>query len=594
MNILDLYLRKEFKQLLKNLYNIEVNDNDLLLEIPPKKDLGDYSFPCFGVSKLLKKNPIQIGQEIINFVNVNYNKNSIFFDFQLAGPYLNFKINKSFLSKIFIESLEEITKILDEKNKSKKIVVDYIGTNVGKPLHIGHMCTPNQGQVIINIYRKLGYDVIGDSHIGDWGIIFGKLICAYKLWGNEQKLIENPIDYLLELYVKATNESENHSHLDEEFRNEFKNLSEGNSKSIELWKKFTRYSIDAMQKELDRLYVKPDYDIGESFYEGLGFPKMGNYPDLTYSMKDIVKELIEKGIASKNDDGSVGVIFDENLKIPSCILQKRDGTHGYLASDLAAVKYRMQNWNPEKILYFVDVRQQLHLKQVFQISKLAGWLNINTELFHAYNGFISLKDGAMSTRKGRIIKLEALLDEAEERARKIILEKRQDLQENELKELSKIIGIGAIKYGYLSKNRITDVVFDWDEFMTFEGNSGPYIQYAYVRAKQIIEKSGLADLSINQNIESLSFEYDEEIDLVSSLFNYKSILLETASTCSPHILCNYSYNLTKKFNSFYNKVHILSEEDNDKKKLKLNLVFKFIEVLNDSFNIIGIDMPERM
>jgi len=237
-------------------------------------------------------------------------------------------------------------------------------------------------------------------------------------------------------------------------------------------------------------------------------------------MQDIVQELIQKNIATKNEDGSVGVVFPEEMKIPSCVLQKRDGTHGYLASDLATIKYRMQNWAPDKIIYSVDVRQKLHLKQAFTIADMAGWLQIGrggkqkTELFHAYNGFISLKDGAMSTRKGRIIELSRLLDEAETRAGDIIAEKRQDIGKKEKKELSKMVGIGAIKYGYLKKNRETDVVFDWDEFLTFEGNSGPYIQYACVRAKNILEKTGKSS-EVSSDIE---LDFEEEKALIQKIF----------------------------------------------------------------------------
>jgi arginyl-tRNA synthetase len=354
-----------------------------------------------------------------------------------------------------------------------------------------------------------------------------------------------------------------------------------------------------MQVQLNRLHIKPDYNIWESFYEWLWLPKMEDFPDLKDNMKSIVKELIKKWIATKNDDNSVWVVFDEELKIPSCILQKRDWTHGYLASDLAAIKYRIQNWNPEKIVYFVDSRQQLHLRQAFLIANLAGWIK-NTELFHAFNWFISLKDWAMSTRKWRIIKLDKLLDEAELRAKKIILEKRDDINWNELKELSKIIWIWAIKYGYLKKNRETDVVFDWDEFMSFEWNSGPYIQYAYVRSRRILEKSKInfslfqGEYPKEEGLEKVYFEYSEEIELIKILSNYKSVLENTTKNNSPHILCKYSFELTKTFNSFYNNVHILNEEDENKKIIRLKLIELFWEVLKDSFKMLGIDMPDKM
>ncbi|MCP4524152.1 MAG: arginine--tRNA ligase, partial [Candidatus Gracilibacteria bacterium] len=352
--------------------------------------------------------------------------------------------------------------------------------------------------------------------------------------------------------------------------------------------------ITAMNKLLERLHVQPDFNIGESFYEGIGLKKMGDNPDLTLDMHQLVQGLIEKDIATKNNDQSVGVVFSDESKLPSCILQKRDGTHGYLASDLACIYYRMQYWAPSKIIYFVDLRQKLHFEQAFEIAKQANWLKRGkedkTELIHAYNGFISGKDGAFSSRKGNIIKLGDLLDESEVRAKNIILEKRDDISGAELDDLSKIIGIGAIKYGYLKKSRDTDVIFDWDEFMTFEGNSGPYIQYAYVRAKRILEKYG-NDLPSHV---SGSFDTDFEVELVKKLTTYQSILEKTKETNMPHHLCKYTYELTKIFNSFYNSVHILNETDEEKKVLRLQLVDVFSKSLKEVFFILGIEMPEKM
>lgn len=635
---------------IEKLYNLKVQD--ITLDNPPKKELWDFCFWPFLLSKDLKKSPAQISNELLEALKWE----TLIKDLNVAWPYLNIKLSNNIFKDMFLKAYNDFYAWFNVWN-GKTIIVDYIWANVWKPLHIGHMCTPNQGQTIYNVYKKLWYNVIWDSHIWDWGIIFWKLIFAYKTWGEEEKLKENAVDYLLELYVKVTAEVEKDNHnldnltmklvmllgdnlpekysnwkrkaisiehnfnkfkdllnyskdnefynsileeynnycnnLEEQIRQEFKLLSEWNPESISLWQKFTRYSIDAMQVELDRLHVRPDFDIWESFYEWLWLPKMWDYPDLTYNMKDVVKELIENWIATKNEDGSVWVIFDESIKIPSCILQKRDGTHGYLASDLAAVKYRMQNFSPEKIVYFVDVRQQLHLKQVFEISKNAWWLNESTELFHAYNWFISWKEWAFSTRKWNIIKLKDLLDEAIDRAKKIILEKRQDFSANELEKLSEIIWIWAIKYWYLSKSRTTDVIFDWDEFMTFEGNSGPYIQYAYVRWLKILKKSWVENFSLN-NLWEGNFETDEEIELVKELSNYKEILLKTANEYLPHILAWYSYTLTKKFNAFYNNVRVLEEEDEEKKKLKLMLVKLFLETLKDSFGLLWIEMPEEM
>ncbi|MCP4523666.1 MAG: arginine--tRNA ligase, partial [Candidatus Gracilibacteria bacterium] len=262
--------------------------------------------------------------------------------------------------------------------------------------------------------------------------------------------------------------------------------------------------------------------------------------------------------------------------------------------DLACIYYRMTHWSPSKIIYFVDLRQKLHFEQAFEVAKSANWLqrkeNNDTELIHAYNGSVSGKDGAFSSRKGNIIKLSDLLDEAESRAKDIILEKRDDIEGSELEELSKIIGIGAIKYGYLKKSRDTDVIFDWDEFMTFEGNSGPYIQYAYVRAKRILEKYGN---NISKEITG-QFETAQEVELVKILGTYQSVLIKTGDTNMPHHLCKYAFDVTKIFNSFYNSVHILNEEDENKKIIRLQLVELFTKNLKDVFGLLGIDMPEKM
>lgn len=583
-------VKQKILQAIKNKFNIELKD--IKLTNPPKKEMWDLAFNCGILSRELKKNPVLIAEELIEVLEK-------IDDIKFARSdwaFINLKIDKSIFTKQFLEYLKKsqsntLFKIESTDRLWKTIFIDYIWANVWKPMHIGHMCTPNLGQVMINIYRKLWYNVISDSHIWDWGIIFGKLILAFKKWGSEEKLKQNAIEHLLELYIKITKETEKNINLEEKIRNEFKKLSSWDKKSIEYWAKFTKESILTMNILLNRMNIKTDYNIWESFYEWLNLPKMENYPDLDCNMRCIVKELIKKWVATENQDNSVWVVFEEKTKIPSCILQKRDGTHGYLASDLAALKYRKQNWNPEKIIYFTDSRQNLHFRQLFNISDKA-WFIEREKLFHAYNWFISLKDWAMSTRKGRIIKLDNLLDEAENRAKKIILEKRDDLGEKELKNLSRIIWIWAIKYGYLKKNRESDIVFDWDEFMSFEGNSGPYIQYAYVRAIRILEKSSKT-IYIKNNFTAI-LEKDEEIDLIKKILEYKNILIETTKNNYPHILVWYTYELTKLFNSFYNKIHIISEKNEDLKNLRLNLVLEFTKILKESFELLGIEMPEKM
>ena len=590
-------------KVIKENYNLDLEE--IKLENPPKKELWDYAFGCFLLARDLKKNPAQIAWDIIELIK----KEKIIESASVAGPYLNIKVNKNSFTEKFLNHINSNSEI---KENNKTIYIDYIWANVWKPMHIWHMCTPNQGQVMINCYKKLWYNVISDSHIWDWGIIFGKLILAFKNWWDKNKLKENAVEHLLELYIKITAEAEKDETLEAQIRNEFKKLSSWDEDSIKLWASFTKESIFAMNILLGRMNIKPDFNIWESFYEGLNLPKMEDYPDLEFSMKDVVEELKEKEIASvtNNDDWtkSIWVDFWEDSKLSSCILQKKDWTHWYLASDLAAIKYRVTNWNLEKIIYFVDSRQQLHLRQVFEIAKKAGWIE-NIELFHAYNGFIALKDGAMSTRKGRIIKLEALLDEAESRAEKIILEKRDDIKWEELKELSKKIWIWAIKYWYLKKNRESDIIFDWDEFMSFEGNSWPYIQYAYVRARRILEKEsyvgctpcGCPDKNSENNTGypqgiplQVSFNSSSEIDLAKKIMNFRNILEKSTQNNYPHIIAEYAYDLTKSFSNFYNNVSVKDEENEENKKLKLILVDSFSKTLKETFEILGIEMPEKM
>lgn len=577
MNIIKDKLKNIIKNIIKELYSLD--NVDFNIDTPPKKDLWEYCVWFFSISSLLKKSPIVIATEVKEVLE----KNIYISDLNISWPYLNINLTFSFYTDIFLKEKLEVITIW----KWEKIVVDYIWVNIWKPLHIGHMCTPNQWQVTCNLYTKLWFDVIWDSHLWDWWIIFWKLILAYKKWWNEEKLKENAVDYLLELYIKITKESEENPDIEEETRQEFKKLSLNDKDSILLWQKFTRYSLDAMSIQLKRLNVKPTYDIWESFYEWLNLPKMWDYPDLKYNMKDIVLDLISKKIAIKNEDWSVWVIFDEETKIPSCVLQKRDKTHWYLASDIRAVKYRFDNFKPKKIIYHIDVRQTLHLKQVFEISKKA-WYADNIDLIHASNWFISLKTWAMSSRKWNIIKLNVLLDEAILRAKKIILEKNPSLDENTLNEISEIIWIWAIKYWYLSKSRLTDIVFDWDEFMTFEWNSFPYVAYSYVRAKKIVESSNII------SGEFWEFYHKSQVNLFKELYNLNEVLLTDYENIMHHNLVLYVYNLSKNFSSFYNDVNILNEEDVKKVNININLIKLYMQVLEIIFEILAIKLPNKM
>lgn len=608
-------LEQKLLDIVFNKYWIKLENISSWLSYPPNKELWDFAFSVFGISKEIKWNPIQIAQELSSIID---NDKNMFVSASNSGWYINFFLN----DKIFLEELSNID--LKERNSNNKtIVVDYIGANVGKPLHIWHLCTPSLGQSIINIYKHLGYNVISDSHFWDWGGIFGKLIYAWKyesefydwwldwkdcnnllIQENKQTIQENKlfkkcmlnkywVEYLLKLYQSSFNftADEEHKEIEKDSMNEFKKLSEWDKENVELWKKFTSISIEEVSKQLEEeLWVKPQYNIWESFYEWLNLPRPNNenYPELQYNMKDIVKILLDKKIASQNEDWSVWVVFPEESKIPSCVLQKKDWTGLYLTSDLAAIKYRLDNWKPSKIIYFVDVRQQLHLKQAFYIAKNTWKEAENIELFHAFNGFIKLKEWAMSTRKWTVIFLKDLIEEWYTKTKEILISKWRELSQENIKAIT----IAAIKYSYLSQDREKDVVFDWDKALNFEWNSGPYIQYAYVRASKIINNYKLLITNLKEKNIELSI-FDKTI--IKKLLEFECKIEETAKKYKPSILAQYCYELAQEFNSFYvNSGKILEEKDEKIKNLKLFLVQITAEILKKWFSILAIDMPNEM
>lgn len=627
-------IQNTISETIRSIYGIEFNPD---ISPAPKSELGEYCIGVFQLAKLLGKAPNIIAEEVATELA---KRTDTFISTNSIGGYVNFFLT----DEVWLSLFFDLNQPTNPPTHQQTIVVDYIGANVGKPLHIGHICTPSIGQVICNTYRHLGYRVIGDSHFGDWGGIFGAIIYSWKfetdIWNDQlqkkydfleckdendkrnltsknperfeilNKLLENEwINYILYLYKKfhstgpATlvigNELDRirqQDLRDSQARKEFKKLSEWDTENAELWKKFTSISITETEKKLKLLNVKATYNIGESFYEGLDLPRPNNedYPNLEFTMKDIIRELVEKWIATQNDDGSVGVIFPEEAKMPSCILQKKDGTGLYLTSDLAAIKYRLTNgWNPSKIIYSVDVRQQLHLKQAFWIAREAWWEELganDVEFFHAFNGFIKLKEWAMSTRHGTVIFLEKLIEEGFERTEKVLTEKWR-IGDNSLKKDDiQGITIGAIKYSYLAQDREKDVTFDWDKALNFDGNSGPYIQYSYVRGKKIISQ-WFTQKQISSGFKLAT--YDKS--LIQAIARMDGVVLETATKYKPHILALYCYDLAVAFNSFY--VHtpkILEEKDENLKDFRLGLCQIFTEKIALGFELLGINMPSEM
>lgn len=642
-------INNKIQDIVVTLYKINIDNIDNWLTHPPKPEFWDYAFNIFEIAKVLKRNPAEISAGL----KLEFSKFPEYFEnVSNMWGYVNFFINP----KILLNEFSQIN-LNNKKPKNQTIIVDYIWANVWKPLHIGHLCTPSLWQSIINIHEYLGYDVISDSHFWDWGGIFGKLITMFKLviysqWDKDKKLSEDDtniysrinsiieemdskikkdepeiakkiiflaeylqnnslnnkddLKYLFNTYQLITIFAEKSIIIDNQCREEFKKLSEWDPQNISLWKQITNISINEVSKQLEEeLWVKPKYNIWESFYEWIDLPKIWNHPDLIKEkewMKAIVEELKKNlDIVEENEDWSVGVVFPEETKLSSCVLQKKDWTWLYLTSDLAAIKYRLDNWKPAKIIYFVDVRQQLHLKQAFYIAREV-WSELKkTELIHAYNWFIKLKEGAMSTRKWTVIFLKDLIDEGYKRTEEILKWKGRELSPENIKAVT----IAAIKYSYLSQDREKDIVFDWDKALSFEWNSGPYIQYAYVRARKILKTPSPSGTRWMTEPESVPWgrglgwgqielsQYDKS--LIKKLLEFEGKVGETASKYKPHILAQYCYELASEFNSFY--VHtpkILEESNEDLKNLRLNMIEKFAQTLKKWFELLAINMPDEM
>ena len=593
-------IQDAIKAIIHELYQIDFTPE---ISPAPKPELGEYCVNIFGLVKIAWKAPNIISEEVTKKLAEN---TEIFRSTSATGGYVNFFLTDS----VWMEIFSTLSQPANQPTSQKTIIVDYIGMNVGKPPHIGHICTPLLGQSVINTLKYLWYRVIGDSHLGDWWSLFGKLIVGYKKYGNSESLEEDAINHLLEVYIKINADIEIDNGIEQECRDAFRHLSHGDKNYTDLWVKFTTATIATTKSMLQMMHIHQDYDIGESFYEGLPLPKLWDQPELVYDMNRIVEELIEKWIATQNEDGSVGVVFPEETKIPSTILRKKDGTNLYLTSDLCAIKYRITNgWNPIKILYFVDVRQQLHLKQAFWIARQA-WDMESIELSHTYNGAIVLPEWAMSTRKWNIIRLDALVDEGFVRVKKILEDKERNLSEKDIREIT----IGAIKYSYLTQDRERDIIFTWDKALNFEWHSGPYIQYAYVRARKISDASDIRHISDrkypaweeqdfsqarnDKNFElwTLNFELSQsDKSLIQMLQRFDAAIENTAKTYKPHHLALYAYDLAVGFNSFY--VHtpkILEEKNETLKQIRLSLVTHTADTLKQAFALLAIEMPSEM
>ncbi len=458
-----------------------------------------------------------------------------------------------------------------KKRKSKPIVVDYSAPNIAKPLGIHHILSTVIGQSIVNLYKHRGFETVSVNHIGDWGTQFGKLAVAYEQWGTKP-IEEHSIDELLSLYVRFHDELEKNAGLEDLGRSAFAALEKGDKKLRSFWKAVVDITMRSMDDLYTRLSVRFDRTMGESFYELL--------------MSPIIEEGKRKGVLQEGKEGALIVNFAEELKMPPAIAVKADGSTIYLTRDLATIRYRIDEWHPEAILYVVDVAQQLHFQQLFETVRLLGWDLPHLE--HVIFGRMRFADKSMSTRKGNILKLDDVLDEAVKRASAIIAERGAKIQTDDPKELAEMMGVGAVVYGVLSQNRRMDMVFDWDKMLSFEGNSAPYLQYTYARARSVLRKSGSEGADVRVTVLTA-----KERHLLKLLFLFGDTVEAARREHLPHTLTTYLYELCQAFNSFYASDEILSTEGVTR-DFRLYLTACTAEILKIGASILTLRVPERM
>ncbi len=553
----------------------KLNEEELksYIEIPMDNKNGDYAFPCFKLAKELRQAPPVIANNIKEKIEID---NNIIKDIQVIGGYLNFYINKNYLTKEVlgeISSKDQYGK--SEVGKGKNIVIDYSSPNIAKPFHIGHLRSTVIGGALYNIYKYLGYNVTGINHLGDYGTQFGKLIEGYKMWNKEYDIEKDPIGELTKIYIRINQACKDDEKILEACRDNFKKLESGDPYCVQLWKKFRELSLKEFQKVYDLLGSKFDSWNGESFYSD--------------KMQEVIDILKQKGKLTDSQGAKIVDLEADGIDTP-CIIEKSNGSSTYATRDLAAILYRARTYDFDKALYLTSYEQTLHFKQVFTVAKYLGLDEKYAKgLIHVSFGMVQLPTGKMSTREGNIIKLEELLNESIERAEKIIEEKNPDLENK--KEIAKKVGVGAVIFNDLSNSRIKDEIFEWDKILNFQGETGPYIQYTYVRTKSILEKAGELPEYKNINVEKINDKYSQEI--IKLLYNFEETLIQVTKKEEPSILSRYLIDLAKAFSSFYNENKIITE-DKEVQDARVYLTYAVNQVLKNGANLLGIQMPDKM
>lgn len=558
-------------ELAKIIANALQSDTDTILqqiEVPPNPQMGDFAFPCFRLAKELRKAPQMIATDLQQQINAPFID-----EVQTQGAYVNVFVNK----QQYIKNV--LTQVLTDKEdfgnsnhgQGKMIVLDYSSPNIAKPFHVGHLRSTVIGNALKNVYAKLGYETFGINYLGDWGTQFGKLIVAYKKWGSKEEVEAKGIEELTRIYVKFHDEAEKDDSLNDEARAWLVKMQEGDTEALSLWRWFKDISMVEFNKIYKRLNITFDSYDGESFFND--------------KMMPVVDELRDKDLLVESNGAQIVDLTEYNM--PPCLILRSDGGTLYPTRDIAAAIYRHNTYDFHKAIYITAIDQKLHFEQWFKVIDLMGyeWAD---KLTHASFGLVSLETGKLSTRKGNVVLMEDLLDEAVAKTLNIIEQKNPNLQDKE--KVAEQVGIGAIIFNDLYNGRIKDVTFSWDRMLNFDGETAPYVQYTYARACSVIRKAEKVDLA---NIDYSLIVDDNTLDLIKLFDTYNDKLLECIAKDEPFVVTRHIVEIAKAFNKFYHD-NVVLVDDEELKKARLAVVVAVHDVLKSGLTLLGIQAPTQM
>ena len=562
----------DIKKILSEQINIEgISQEEIynLITGTANPSLGDFSLPCFRFAKALRKSPVQIANDLKDA----FGGCPVVADVQAVNGYLNFFVDNKVMSATVLDEARQDSFGKSDVGNGKTICIDYSSINIAKPFHIGHLGTTAIGGSLYKLYKNLGYNVVGINHLGDWGTQFGKLIVAYDLWGDKEKIEQGGVEALQEIYVKFHQEEVDHPELTEQARAWFAKIEQGDARALELFHWFKDITLKEVNKIYKRLNVTFDSYNGESFYND--------------KMQPVLDELESKGLIKKSDGAKI--VDLEEFGMAPCLLVKADGATLYATRDLAAAFYRKNTYDFYKSLYVVAYQQNLHFKQFFKVLDLMGheWAK---DCIHVAYGMVSLAEGSMSTRKGNVVWLSKVLDAAVEKAKSIIEEKNPDLADKD--EVAEKIGVGAVMFSALQNGRIKDITFSLDKVLTFEGETCPYLQYTYARTNSVLAKAGNA---INAKVapDYASLDNAESKELIKLINRYPDIIVDAAEKYEPSILSKYLIDLAQAYNTFYFEHRILDEEAS-RQLPRLYATDATNKIIKNGLSLLGIDVPAHM